>query len=69
MLIEKINQILSELNCSTYTYNQENYLIEKNNHSGSFTYGLSELIDITNELNANDIKYDIDENENIIIIE
>jgi len=63
---EQINQMLSNLKCLSYKFNQENGIIE-NSHSGSSIHQTIELSDIIQELNAQNVKYDIDENENILI--
>jgi len=68
MINEQINQILLDLNCIAYAYNKENNSIEKTHYSGGSTYGLSELINIVNELNNNSIKYRVDKLQNILII-
>ena len=64
-----INQMLLNLNCRVYTYNQENNLIEKSNSSGSSAYGLSELINIIDELKTLNISHKVDGDENIVISE
>ena len=63
--MKNINQILSDLNCVAYSYNQEKKLVQKNGHSGGSTYGLAELLDIISELNVNNIEYEVDGDANI----
>lgn len=65
-MTEQINQILSELKCLSYTFNEAKGIIE-NSHSGSSIHQIIELTDIIQELNTQNVKYDVDEVENIIL--
>lgn len=61
-----INNILSSIKSVHYKFDDE-ALIIKNKCNGC-SMSISELIDITMELNKKNINYEVDEDENICII-
>jgi hypothetical protein len=64
----KIEEILKELNCIVYRYDKENNLIFiDGNFSNNEHFIYKELIYITHSLRNQDIKYEIDIDNNIIL--
>jgi len=67
MINEQINQILSDLKCYIFKFNEITNTIEHNNNGVSSIHIYKELINIVNELNNNSIKCKIDKLQNIVI--
>ncbi len=65
--MKNINQILADLNCYTYRFNEATNTIERNNNPASEAHIFRDFSDIIKELKSNGIKYKVDKDENILI--
>ena len=63
---EQINQILSDLKCYIFKFNEATNTIEQDNISSSI-HITKELINIVYQLKILNISYQVDEDENIIL--
>jgi len=64
---EQINQMLSDLKCYIFKFNEKTNTIEHNNIIGSSIHITMELSNIIYELNSLNISYEVDEDENVVI--
>lgn len=65
---KEIEKLIEELNCVIYKYERDNCVCRNSSFSSNGHMLYRELIEITSKLNSLNIKFKIDEDNNIFII-
>lgn len=65
---KEIEKLLEELNCVIYKYERDNCVCRNSSFSSNGHMVYRELIEITSKLNSLNIRFEIDEDNNIFII-
>ena len=64
----EIEKLIEELNCVIYKYERDNCVCRNSSFSSNEYMVYRELIEITSKLNSLNIRFKIDEDNNIFII-
>ena len=65
---EKIEELIEELNCVIYKYEGDDCMYKISSFSSNEHMVYKELLELTSKLNSLNIKFKIDEDNNIFII-
>lgn len=65
---KEIEKLIEELNCVIYKYERDNCVCRNSSFSSNGHMLYRELIEITSKLNSLNIRFKIDEDNNIFII-
>ena len=65
---KEIEKLIEELNCVIYKYERDNCVCRNSSFSSNGHMVYRELIEITSKLNSLNIRFEIDEDNNIFII-